>query len=205
MRSGTKKPGDERGVTLIEVTVVLLIIVVVAAIAMMQFGSSNEILKRQNAAQQLKVTLERARFDSVKRRPETSATQAKVAISTWTYTLTTDVDLNGVLNGSDDTTADVGSLNVAIREYNGSLSPVTIYYNKRGEAVDSNGNPISPAFYICNSTCNAPNASNSNILLVTPTGTVNLLPGNSQLPVFGLPPINSVPTSTGINPDAVIN
>jgi len=205
MRSGTKKSGSERGATLIEVMVVLVIIIVLTTIALMKRGSSNDVLKRQNAAQQLKAAFERARFDSVKRRPDTNAAQAKVAVSIWGYTLTTDLDLNGVLNGSDDRNTDIGSQNIAIKDYNGNILPITVYYNKRGEAVDINGNPISPVFYVCNITCNSPGANNANILLVTPTGTVNLLPGDSRLPVFGVPAINGVPTTTGINHDAVIN
>ena len=205
MRSGTKKLACERGVTLIEVMVVLVIIIVLTTIALMKRGSSNDILKRQNAAQQLKAAFERARFDSVKRRPETNATQAKVQVSGFSCTLTTDLDLNGVLTGSDDRNTNVGTQNIGIRDYNGGILPITVYYNKRGEAVDINGNPISPVFYVCNVTCNSPTAANSNILLVTPTGTVNLLPGNTQLPTFGVPAINSIPTTTGVNPDAVIN
>jgi Tfp pilus assembly protein FimT len=205
MKRVSKSFTSETGITLVEVTVVLVIIVVLSAIAFMKRGPANEIFKRQNAAQQLKAAFERARFDSVKRRPDANVGQAKVVVSTWGYTLTTDLDLNGVLNGSDDRNTDIGSQNIAIREYNGSILPITVYYNKRGEAVDINGNPISPVFYVCNSTCNSPGKANANILLVTPTGTVNLLPGDARLPVFGQPNINSVPTTTGVNPDAVVN
>jgi len=205
MRSGTEKFSDEKGATLIEVIVVLIIIVVITTFAVMKRGASNDILKRQNAAQQLKVAFERARFDSVKRRPETTASQANVTVTAFSYTLTTDRDLNGVLSGSDSMTTELIPQNVAIKDYNGGFLPQTIYYNKRGEAVDNSGNPISPTFYICNSNCNSPNNSNANVVLVTPTGTVNLLPGGSLLPTFGVPAINNVPSTTGVNPDAVVN
>jgi prepilin-type N-terminal cleavage/methylation domain-containing protein len=205
MRSRTENFKSDSGVSLIEVMVVLIIIVIISTIALMNRGKSKDILKRQNAAQELKVAFERARFDSVKRRPDSNAGQARVVVSIWGYTLTTDLDLNGVLNSSDDRNTDVGFQNIAIRNRISGNVPITVYFNKRGEAVDINGNPISPVFDVCNITCNAPNAANSNILLVTPTGTVNLLPGNSRLPVFGVPAINGVPTTTGINQDAVIN
>jgi hypothetical protein len=38
---------------------------------------------------------------------------------------------------------------------------------------------------------------------VTLTGTVNLLPGGSSLPVFGPPTVTTVSTSANINPDTV--
>ena len=194
---------EQSGLSLIELLVVMVIITIIGTIALMQRGSANEQLKRQNAATQLKNAFERARFDSVKRRPDLTAAQAKVDISVNGYTLTTDLDLNGVLTSSDDRVTDLIPQRIQIKDYNGGFLPKTVYYNKRGEAVDINGSPISPIFYVCNITCNSPNPDNSNILLVTPTGTVNLLPGGTQLPTFGVPAISSVPTNTGVNPDSV--
>ena len=192
------RSSGQSGLSLVELLVVMVIIAVIATIALMQRGSANDQFKRQNAAIQLKNAFERARFDSVKRRAETEAVQAKVQVTTTGFTLTTDKDLNGVLNSSDDETTSLIPQNIGIKGYDGSLNPPAVYYNKRGEAVDSVGNSISPAFYVCNVTCNAPTASNSNIVLVTPTGTVNLLPGGSQLPVFGAPPVQNVPTTTDV-------
>jgi hypothetical protein len=54
--------------------VVISIIAIVAAIALMQRGNSNEQFKRQNITWGLKNAFERARFDSVKRRPENTGT-----------------------------------------------------------------------------------------------------------------------------------
>src|SRR6478672_3350779 len=135
--------GEQSGLSLIELLVVMVIITIVASIALMQRGSANEQLKRQNAATQLKNAFERARFDSVKRRPDDlPAAQAKVDISVNGYTLTTDLDLNGVLTSSDDRVTDLIPQRIQIKDYNGGFLPKTVYYNKRGEAVDINGSPI---------------------------------------------------------------
>ena len=77
--------GEQSGLSLIELLVVMVIITIVASIALMQRGSANEQLKRQNAATQLKNAFERARFDSVKRRPDSArsiATTYDVSVMT---------------------------------------------------------------------------------------------------------------------------
>lgn len=188
----------QAGVSLVELLVVMLIIATVCAFALMQRGRANEILKRQNVAQQLKSAFERARFDSVKRRADSTPIQANVSINLSSYTIATDLDLNGVLTSSDNRVTDLIGQSIEVRNYNGSTGPEVVYFNQRGETVDAGGSPISPIFNICNSTCNSPNADNSNIVLVTTTGTVNLLPGGSQIPNFSGPTVTSVPPTTSI-------
>jgi prepilin-type N-terminal cleavage/methylation domain-containing protein len=190
---------DQSGVTLVELLVVIIIIVIVAALAMMQKGSANAVFQRQNVATQLKNAFERARFDSVKRRAQSSPdVRATVRVDSNSYTLTTyNVDSSGTATANPLATTTAGDVVIA---GSGLLSlPFTVYYNQRGEAVDSSGNSISPAFYVCNASCSSPTDSNANLLIVTPTGTVNLLAGGSAVPAFNAPPVTNIPQSAGIN------
>src|SRR5690606_12428047 len=76
----------DAGFSFVELMVVIVIIVIVATLALMQRGSANEQFQRQNVARELKVALERARFDSVKRR---ALPPAKVEVRPDRFILTT--------------------------------------------------------------------------------------------------------------------
>ena len=201
----------QSGVTLVELLIVIVVIGIVSSIAMMQLRTPKNQLSRQNVARELKVAFERARFDSVKRRVATNAEMAKVTVSATAFTLTTDVNLNGTLESSDDSINNFSNQNVTITNTTGNamVFPVTITYNKRGEPIakDANNATVSPIFLICNGTCNSNNAtsSNANIVLVTATGTVNLLPGNGAVPTFATPNVTTVPGNANISNLAVVN
>lgn len=200
------KAPDQRGVTVVELLVVVVVIAVIVGFALMQRGGANEQFKRQNVAQELKSAFERARFDSVKRRADSSGIQAKVVVDQTTFTLTTDRDQNGLLETSDNEVANLSGQNIVIAGNTGITLPVTITYNQRGEAtaIDAGG-VIEPVFLVCNVSCASPTQANSNIVLVTPTGTVNLLAGGSPLPTFSPPGgISTVPANTSINNTAVV-
>jgi prepilin-type N-terminal cleavage/methylation domain-containing protein len=184
-------PG-QRGATLIEILVVIIIIAVVASLALMQRGTANAQFQRQNISRQLKVAFERARFDSVKRRADTSGTQANVAVTGSTFTLT----VNGLA-----TTTDFGAQNIVIANSGGTTLATTyvVYFNQRGEAVDNTGAYITPELLVCNGTCPNPLTNDkSDRLLVTRTGTVNLLAGPAAPPSFNAPPVTDVPNTNGI-------
>ncbi len=188
------------GVSYVELLVVIVIISIVASIAFMQRGSANAQFQRQNVARELKVALERARFDSVKRRADTAATQATVTINANnSFTLRVDKDQNGTLNTADDVTT-ASPANIVIAGSGGITLPVTVIYNQRGEASIVGGG--TPLFLVCNGTCPTfpGNSGNANIVLVTPTGTVNLLPGGSSLPSFTAPGVTALDGTLGINP-----
>jgi prepilin-type N-terminal cleavage/methylation domain-containing protein len=185
----------ESGVTVVELLVVIIIIAIVASIALMNRGSANEQFKRQNVALELKVAFERARFDSVKRRADTAAVQAKVTVTPTSYTLTIDRNMDGTLTADEDLVASLPA-GVVIGLYSGaSLSSQEVVFNMRGETSQL----PAPQFLVCNVACSSPNNSNSNIVLVTQTGTVNLLNGNSSLPTFANANVSNVNTSTDIN------
>ena len=200
MRDFFESNSHQSGVTVVELLVVIVVIAVIAGFALMQRGSTDVQLRRQNAAQQLKVAFERARFDSVKRRPNDSSTMAQVTVTPSSYTLRTySNDANGVSVAHNQVTA--LPTDIVIARYDGTtLTSLGVTFNMRGET------PASPApqFYVCNASCSSPSNANANIVVVTATGTVNLLPGGSGLPTFGVPTITNVSNSTGINPDTVL-
>ncbi len=200
MSNSIRSNSHESGVTVVELLVVVVVISVMAGFAIMQRGSANKQLTRQNVAQQLKSTFERARFDSVKRRAIGSAQEAKVTVTPTSYTLRTyNNDVNGLPVAVDSvTTLPAG---IVIGLYDGTaLTSLEVTFNMRGETPTS---PL-PQFFICNANCSSPNNSKANLLIVTPTGTVNLLSGSSTLPTFGLPAVTNVNSNTGINPDVVL-
>lgn len=184
------------GVTLTELLIVIVIIAVVSSFAIMQRGSANEQFQRQNIATQLKVAFERARFDSVKRRADGSfASMAYVTVTPSSFTLHTYNTSGTIVNQT--TPVPTG---IVIGKYDGTtLTSFDVSFNMRGETSQS---PL-PQFYVCNTSCSSPTNSTANIVLVTATGTVNLLAGGSGLPVFGVPSQNSVPNTNGINPDTI--
>jgi prepilin-type N-terminal cleavage/methylation domain-containing protein len=200
MTSYKNSARGEHGVSLIETLVVVSIITVVASLALMQRGSANAQLQRQNVARELKVAFERARFDSVKRRAE-GAGPATVIVNTNSYTLKTDLNQDGMFQSSESVVTNLSAQNITIAGYATMTLPVTITFNQRGEAsaVDGGGT-VTPQFYVCNGTCpGTPTTADANVVLITATGTVNLLPGNATPPTFANANVTSITPTTGIS------
>jgi prepilin-type N-terminal cleavage/methylation domain-containing protein len=197
MKYGPLSKSGQAGVSLVETLVVIVIISIVAALALMQRGSANEQLRRQNVARELKVAFERARFDSVKRHPVSGGPilPSYVTVTPSSYTLRT--YNNGVAN---DQVATLPA-GIAIERYDGTpLTSFDVIFNMRGET----GTSPPPQFYVCNDVpCSHTNAR-ANLVIVTPTGTVNLLPGGGTLPVFGNPVVTNVAGTANINPDVIV-
>ena len=214
MNTQSQKIRNDRGVSLVELLVVIVLIAILAAFAMMQRGSANEQLQRQNVARELKVALERARFDSVKRRAQhpgsaTADTRARVVLTANSYTLVTDNNANADLVNDDGTFDSGDAVTITISPTiviagSGIALPVTVLFDHRGEVTTVSSSGIDPNFLICNVDCSSPTNSNSNLVLVTPTGTVNLLGGGSSVPTFSPPPITNVPVGTAISNTVVI-
>ncbi len=204
MKISIQSNSHQSGVTVIELLVVIVVISIIAAFAMIQRGSANAQLTRQNSAQQLKTAFERARFDSVKRRPNegnpNTEAHAKVTVTPTSFTLRRyNNDANGAPGAVDVVTTLPPGVVIAL--YDGTtLTTRDVSFNMRGETA------ASPAaqFRVCNDSCASPTNSNANVVIVTPTGTVNLLSGSSTLPTFGAPAVTPISNSAGINPDAVL-
>ena len=191
---------DQSGITLVELLVVIIVIAIVAGLALMQRGSANEQFQRQNVARELKVAFERARFDSVKRRAVGgTAPQAYVTVTPTSFTLHTySNDVNGVaIVQNQGTTLPTG---IAIARHDGTaLTTFDVSFNMRGETPQS----PPPQFWVCKGDCATASAADKNIVLVTATGTVNLLKPGVGLPSFGVPSVNNVSNTAGVNPDTV--
>jgi len=197
MRRSNYTTQGQDGTTVVEVLVVVVIISVVAAFAIMNKGTANEQFQRQNVARELKFAFERARFDSVKRHAEGGP--AEVLVETDKFTLRTDSDLS--ISGLESAETLLPP-NISIARFDGGTGDVTVAFDKRGEI-----GPTSPAFLVCNGTCTAANDTpgNANIVLVTPTGTVNMLPGGATPPSFTAPSVAPpVGAGTDVNPRALL-
>lgn len=65
---------------MIELIVVVVVVSVLVLFAVATFGDAGDVFDTQNVARELKVNMERARFDSVKRRPSNVGEMAKIVI-----------------------------------------------------------------------------------------------------------------------------
>src|SRR5215203_5571273 len=70
----------QSGKSIMELMIVMTVIAILVTFAVGQLGSSKTNLHRQNLAREFKINLERARFDSVKRRATDPSTMANVKI-----------------------------------------------------------------------------------------------------------------------------
>lgn len=183
--------------SLVELLVVCVIIAVIASLAIMQRGSANEQFQRQNVSRELKYAFERARFDSVKRRAEGSE-RAQVIVSSDRFTLRADTNLNSA--GLEDVVTLLPP-NISIARYEGGSGDVSITFDRRGET--STAGATNPIFLVCNDTCSAATdtTSNANIVLITATGTVNMLAGGVEPQPSFTPPTVAGPIGNAAGVD----
>lgn len=200
----------EVGYSLTEVLIVLVVLGILLALAVTQFGRSRENLNRQNIAREFKVSLERARFDSVKRRASACSDMSRVTINDGTsFSVSTDLNQNGQLDLPGETQnytfSGLGDVNLI---GNGVALPVTIRFDERGRAfLQGDCDPLSiptstvPLFFFCNGTCTAAtaNSQNANAIYISPSGTVAMLTGDSSVPTFSDPSVANVNTGTGVD------
>jgi prepilin-type N-terminal cleavage/methylation domain-containing protein len=201
------KLNSQSGITLVELLVVIVVISIVASLALMQRGSANEQFQRQNAATEVKIFLERARFDSVKRRADGSAESplAYVEIFPTSVALTT---FNKQVGSA--ATASTSTYNfptgVTAEALGYSLgSSKRVQFDRRGLATVVGGGATN--FLVCRGACPTTNnpAADANTLVITATGTVNMLGGRVAPPTFDPPTgLDTVPTTDGIKDEAVL-
>ena len=192
MKSKFHDQNSESGASVTEVLIVIVIISIVAALAFMQMGTADTRFKRQNVARELKVAFERARIDSVKRRAQ-GAARANVTVNATSYVLQIDSNNDGTL---ESLTTDVAAGNILFAGSGSTTVPGTVYFDQRGEVATSGAGF---QFLVCNASCATPTTSNANLLLVTLTGTVNILGGDASPPTFANANVGTIPPTTGIN------
>ncbi|MDQ6788867.1 MAG: prepilin-type N-terminal cleavage/methylation domain-containing protein [Acidobacteriota bacterium] len=205
---------SQRGFSLIELMIVLVITAVLVTLAIARFGGAKNQVKRQNISRELKVNLERARFDSVKRRAVSAAEQAQVKIINATsYTVRTDLNQNGTAADASDTrTIDFSGQNGINLVGNNLVFPITITFDQYGRATATDGTTptpqtITPIFTICNDVCTAANATSNtaDVIYVSPSGTVAMLSGGASQPTFQDPTVTTVASTYNINPNVEVD
>jgi prepilin-type N-terminal cleavage/methylation domain-containing protein len=194
MYERSAKFNSQSGFSLVETLVVIVIIAIVATLAVLNRGVGNNTFQRQNAARELKVLFERARFDSVKRRADGAEPYAYVQVRSDGFTLRTYTrQANAALTPNDLVkTVPAG---IQISHYSSGTLPMTVTFNRRGETAGG-----VPQFRVTDQ-----RTGSSEILLITATGTVNLLPGTASIPTFSDPTLSGNPADgETINPHVVV-
>ena len=188
---------------MIEMLVVLAIAATVTTMAVFSLGNSRGELHRQNLARQFKVSFERARFDSIKRRAANTADMAHIIInSSGSFTLATDLNRNGTIEPADLRRIDFAGGNVRIVGEN-LVFPITVRFDRRGFATATNnlGTEIAPNFTVCEDcTLLTANSNNSHVVSVSPTGTVSIMTGGESPPILQNPDLSAVSGGSQINP-----
>jgi prepilin-type N-terminal cleavage/methylation domain-containing protein len=201
---------SQKGFSLLELLIVVVIIGIIAVMAMTQFGRTETRLQRQNIARELKVYLERARFDSVKRRASSLGDMARVTITGATaFNVTTDMNLNGTIDTADTRFMSLNGRTDARITGDNLIFPIVIRFDHRGQATAINGNnvEITPRFTICDANCTVASATanNSTVITVTPTGTVAMINGGTTLSNVNAPNVTTVAANTNISNLVYVN
>src|SRR5688572_29048736 len=166
---------SQNGYSMIEILVVISVVIVIAAIAVLALGSSPQKIDRQNIAKEFKVALERARYDSVRRRASVCSDMARIEITSATaFNIVTDVNQNGLLSGDETRTVNFGSRSrVRIVDDPLPVFPIIIRFDRRGHT--SSGacgaeTAVEATTVFCESPCTglSANATNSSIVFVSP-------------------------------------
>ena len=196
---------SESGISALEVLIVISISVILFTAAVAQFGTSRQQLTRQNIAREFKVNLERCRFDSVRRRASEIDDMSRIVIRSQTsYDVMVDSNQDGAISSSEVRTINIsGDSNTKILVAT-ELLPVTIRFNQRGHITSNSlGGSVNPLFTICSgSNCQMAmleTPENSNVISISPTGTVSMLYGGDVIPPLNPPDISNVNSNTSIN------
>jgi prepilin-type N-terminal cleavage/methylation domain-containing protein len=150
---------DRRGFSVVELLIVVAMIAVISGFALLQITRSHQEMKRANAAQQFASHLEKARLDSVRRRPTSSAQMGQVSIINARF-YSFAADSNG--DGSLDAPQVVSLPTNTDFQFNGPF-PRTIYFNWRGRTVDAAGAPVDNPTVVTISSPSSPSYGSSQI------------------------------------------
>ena len=198
---------NDAGFSLIELFVVLLVVGVLITLAVIGFGASVSNLDRQNIAREFKVALERARYDSVKRRPSTCDDMSRVEIlSATSFRLLTDTNRNGAIEANEGSTINFTGRSLTEIVGDATLTfPMTIRFDGRGNT--SSGPCTAPTdTYASTTFCETPctlataNPENATVIYVSPTGTTTMLAGGESIASVSAPSVSTVDPTVQINP-----
>jgi prepilin-type N-terminal cleavage/methylation domain-containing protein len=197
----------QSGFSLIELLIVIVLVFIVTAFALANFDRSKLQLQRQNVARELKMYLDLARFDAVKRRAEGNSRSIVSIENDQSFSVTTDLNQDGTLNtATEKRTLNFAGSNAG-RFVGISTFPVNIYFDRHGHAVDASNNLTNPSFTICNENCTnnqgavSSNPTNSTLVRISSTGTVVISPGGYAATAPANPTgLTNVSENANINP-----
>ena len=182
----TETQSRQGGFSLIEVFIVLVAIGILTTLAVMQLGRSRVDLQRQRIAREFKVYLERARFDSVKRRAEASTERASIMItSPSSFTASIDFDGDGVMRANETRVINFSDRTDAVILVSDAYTwPVRVEFDRRGLVTatqgwvdpDNPGSAITPLFEIC-SDCSDTSPDTTRISISSSGTVAELRPG----------------------------
>ena len=197
---------NEAGVSVLEVLIVIVIGAILVGVALSQFGNSKMQLQRQNVAREFKNNLERARFDSVRRRVDDDdySNMSQIIITSATsYEVRIDSNQDGIISTAEVRTVNFSQNSDAKILHATAAYPITIRFNRRGHiTTNSSGVTVNPLFTVCSGVCTAATTitpANGNVISISPTGTVAMLYGGDEIPPLAAPNISSVGNSSNIN------
>lgn len=194
----------QSGKSLVEIIIVLAIAAVLVTFAVAQFGKTGDFFQRQNFSRELKVNLERARFDSIKRRAEGAVENlSRVIITSATsFTVVMDLNQNGTLESGETRTTNFNTKS-GIKFVGNLIYPITLSFDRHGHIYATDGiGAIVPTFTICDNNCTVEtvSSSNSDRISISPSGTVAMLKGGESLPNFNSPNVSTVSYVSEVNP-----
>lgn len=194
MKSFEKCP--QKGFSVIELLIVLAILAVLTTLAIANFRTSKVDLERQAITREFKVYLERARFDSVKRRAVEVADQANLVLTgPSSFTAQIDFDNDRVLRANETRVVDFtqrSTTQILVSDV-GLSYPITIRFDRRGHvtATNSLGAVVDPVmFTICSSTDCSATSNTRTVIALSTSGTVSVMrdgqtPAAAPTPVIG--------------------
>lgn len=196
---------SQRGFSVVELIIVVLIMSILVVFAVAQFGDASTVFETQNVARELKVNLERARFDSVKRRPDNPLDMARVLILDMnTIAVALDRNQDGILQTSEMKTIDFAGRNDVKIVGEGVSYPVAMVFDRRGHVTTRNslGVVIDPLFIVCDECTSFADAETptSYFIRLSPTGTVSMYDNGQTPSTIADPTVTAVTTTSEIEP-----
>ena len=189
----------QSGFSILELLMVIVVVTILATIGIVIFRGAKTDFERQRIVREFKNYLERARFDSVKRRATTEAQMSKIVLNgPFSFTARLDFNNDGLLSPEEERLVDFTSRSSTRIVVSDTLNyPVTILFDRRGhvDTRDSTSAPIEPLFTIC-SECASANPQTT-ILSLSTTGTVAVI-RNGVLP-------SAMPTPAITNTSPILN
>lgn len=189
----TGRPTGERGISVLELMIVVTIIGVVTAFAILRISAAQSAMRITNSAREFISYLEKARLDSVRRRPMNVGEMASVTInSVNSYTILIDQTGDGVL----DPPRTITIANVPGARFAGVAIPTTINFDWRGRPVNGAGNRIELTFRMEDA-----GGANANPIFLTSHGDTSL---TSNTNTGSVTVVDGASASSNINPKVKI-